>query len=330
MMPSEERGRLQASAVASLDGRRAKFARDIRTTLDQTGLNHTVAGGVAGLVSKTATAPLSRITILMQVGLVRPTEFRARLGEIVRVDGIRGLWKGNMASCIHRVPYAAINFTTFDKVKRLLTNGQVANEDISMLTRLLAGGIAGGTALTCVYPLDLIRTRLSSQVRGIGVQYSGIVQGLGSVVQTEGVLALYKGLPATLIQVVPSMAMSYASYETCKFNLAAHKLFSDETGLPTVGATLVSAVVAGMISSTAMFPIDVIRRRLQLDGTGGERSRYRGLVHCAQSMIKREGFRALYGGLSFEIMRVMPTVVLLFGSYETVKSWLACSSDSEV
>ena len=83
-------------------------------------------------------------------------------------------------------------------------------------------------------------------------------------------------------------------------------------------------MASGVISSTALYPVDVVRRRLQRDGTGGVGRQYKGIIDCGMQLIRKEGFRSLYSGLSFECVKVCPTVVLLFGTYEVVKSQLKC------
>lgn len=64
------------------------------------------------------------------------------------------------------------------------------------------------------YPLDLVRTRLSAQVKND--YYRGISATLRTIVRDEGVRGLYRGLGATLVQVAPSLAINYAAYESLR------------------------------------------------------------------------------------------------------------------
>ena len=81
-----------------------------------------IGGGIAGSVGKTVTAPLSRITLLLQVGAVKAEVMKASGFEslartwstIYREEGIRAFWKGNMTAIIHRFPYSAINFSMYE------------------------------------------------------------------------------------------------------------------------------------------------------------------------------------------------------------------------
>eukprot|EP00949_MAST-11_sp_MAST-11-sp1_P004175 g4175.t1 len=273
-----------------------------------------IAGGAAGALSKTCTAPLSRLTILLQV---RGGQMSDVFNAIVTKDGLRALWRGNLTSCIHRIPYSSINFLTFEKMKKYLTEGKVRNADIPFHIRMMAGGTAGAVALMSCYPLDLVRTRLSSQIGHDG-HYNGIIHALRTIIKQEGWKSLYKGSPATLLQVVPTMAINYTTYETTKYWLKGmdHPLGSQ------MSTTLVAATTSGFVSGSIMFPFDLVRRNMQMQGAYNYRT-YDSIFHCAQTIVRAEGVAGLYRGLVPELLRVTPTVCLLYGSYEWMKDFFA-------
>lgn len=312
------------------------------------------AGGVAGSFSKTCTAPLARLTILYQVrrsarkgaeedegGVLtsvaqvqgmqdtRMAKPRLHMGEllarIVREEGARALWKGNGVTIVHRFPYAAVNFFAYEKFTRMLTNH---DEDFDgpppggyglAGRRLLAGGAAGATACSVTYPLDLIRTRLAVQ-RGKGY-YKGMAHAFGRILGDEGVRGLYRGLAATLVGVAPCIAINFATYETLRAKwMHAHPEFN----APTVGVSLAAGSMAGMVSSTATFPLDLLRRRLQLEGAGGQKRRYNGYFHAFRTLIQHEGFRGLYAGIIPEYVKVIPGVAISFYTYEMAKRMFNC------
>ncbi|KAK9815221.1 hypothetical protein WJX72_000172 [[Myrmecia] bisecta] len=287
-----------------------------------------LAGGVAGAVSKTATAPLARLTILYQVqGMHQAHGKRVSLQQavtqIIRQEGVRALWKGNMVTIIHRLPYSAVNFWAYERFTELWHQhfpGSTAGHGhgrTDILRRLTAGGAAGMCACTLAYPLDLVRTRLAAQTTSH--YYHGIGYSLKLIVKDEGFLGLYRGLGATLIQVAPSLAINYCAYETLRSHwLAMHP----ERKSPTVAMSLLCGSVAGLVSSTVTFPLDLVRRRMQLEGQGGKQMRYGSYTQVFRSIMRRDGLRGFYSGILPEYYKVIPGVAIAFCSYELMKKVL--------
>ncbi|GJT37104.1 mitochondrial substrate carrier family protein B-like protein [Tanacetum coccineum] len=129
-----------------------------------------IAGGVAGAVSKTCTAPLARLTILFQVqgmhsdaSTLRKTTIWREASRIVNEEGFRAFWKGNLVTIAHRLPYSSISFYAFERYKNVGTNllqlimgaeNHGTNISTDLFIRLAGGGLAGITAASVTYPLE--------------------------------------------------------------------------------------------------------------------------------------------------------------------------------
>ncbi|ONK78001.1 uncharacterized protein A4U43_C02F13170 [Asparagus officinalis] len=129
-----------------------------------------IAGGAAGAFAKTAVAPLERVKILLQT---RTEGFKylgiiQSLKKLKQHEGILGFYKGNGASVLRIVPYAALHFMTYEQYRCCLLNNY-PSLGTGPFIDLLAGSAAGGTAVLCTYPLDLARTKLAYQVVWIEV-----------------------------------------------------------------------------------------------------------------------------------------------------------------
>lgn len=122
-----------------------------------------IAGGVAGAASRTVVSPLERLKIILQVQPTGPNSAYVgvwpSLVKMWREEGWRGMMAGNGINCLRIVPYSAVQFTTYEKLKKLFTSNGTTPLDTP--TRLLAGALAGITSVTTTYPLDLVRSRLS-------------------------------------------------------------------------------------------------------------------------------------------------------------------------
>ena len=78
-----------------------------------------------------------------------------------RHEGIRGLYKGVVASTAAVAPYLAISFATYDELQSLLPNDRESRSAWWYgLAKLGSGAVAGLLASTVVYPVDTIRRRM--------------------------------------------------------------------------------------------------------------------------------------------------------------------------
>ncbi|XP_004302699.1 PREDICTED: mitochondrial substrate carrier family protein B-like [Fragaria vesca subsp. vesca] len=291
-------------------------------------LNQLLAGGIAGAFSKTCTAPLARLTILFQVqgmhsdvsALSKASIWREAT-RIVNEEGFRAFWRGNLVTIAHRLPYSSVSFYAYERYKKLLhsTFGEDlrGNATTDMCVHFLGGGMAGITAASATYPLDLVRTRLSAQKNV--VYYRGIGHAFHTICREERFLGLYKGLGATLLGVGPSIAISFSVYEALRSFWQ-----SERPNDSTVMVSLACGSLSGIASSTATFPLDLVRRRMQLEGAGGRARVYNtGIVGTFRHIIRNEGLRGLYRGILPEYYKVVPSVGIVFMTYETLKMFLS-------
>lgn len=85
---------------------------------------------------------------------------------------------------------------------------------------------------------------------------------------------------------------------------------------------LVAGGVAGVVESSCCHPLDTIKTRMQLRTKGGST---KGPLRTASNIVSKEGFFALYKGLSAVMMGIAPKMAVRFTSFETYKEWLGAS-----
>ncbi|KAG6765392.1 hypothetical protein POTOM_029432 [Populus tomentosa] len=297
-------------------------------------ISQLVAGGVAGALSKTCTAPLARLTILFQVqgmhsdvATLRKASIWHEASRVIREEGFRALWKGNLVTIAHRLPYSSVNFYAYERYKQFLhmiPGLEIHRESagVNLFVHFVGGGLAGITAASATYPLDLVRTRLAAQGVGPSIAISFSVYeslrsfwqsrrphdspiamslacgSLSGIASSTGELVLFSQLP-----VVRGILV-----EVC---------FSPRLPLPTVTMGI-------GIFKPPTFPLDLVRRRKQLEGAGGRARVYTtGLLGIFKHIIQTEGFRGLYRGIMPEYYKVVPGVSICFTTYETLKLLLA-------
>ncbi|XP_021904094.1 mitochondrial substrate carrier family protein B-like isoform X1 [Carica papaya] len=322
-----QRGLSSGHGGVSVDNAARKLAQQQQGQIGT--VSQLLAGGIAGALSKTCTAPLARLTILFQVqgmhsdtAILRKACIWHEASRIIKEEGFRAFWKGNLVTIAHRLPYSSVNFYSYERYKKFLymipgMDSHRENMSANLGVHFVAGGLAGITAASATYPLDLVRTRLAAQTNVM--YYRGIGHALQTIIREEGVLGLYKGLGATLLGVGPNIAISFSVYETLRSSWQSHRPHDS-----TVMVSLACGSLSGIASSTATFPLDLVRRRKQLEGAGGRARVYTtGLLGIFRHIIQTEGFRGLYRGILPEYYKVVPGVGICFMAYETLKTLLA-------
>ncbi|KAF9178535.1 hypothetical protein BGZ50_007658 [Haplosporangium sp. Z 11] len=198
----------------------------------------------------------------------------------------------------------------------------------------MAGGIGGMIGAMVTSPLDVVKTRLQSSLykeagssgtaaaggRTGAVSVMGHIKDtfvmLARIYSNEGPRALYKGLGPTLVGVIPARAINFAAYGNGK------KLFTElNHGRETAIVHLSSATTAGITTATMTNPIWVVKTRMQLQSEGSMRV-YRNSLHCVVQILKTEGIRGLYKGLSASYLGVAEGTIQ-WVIYEHLKTVLA-------
>ncbi|XP_020579461.1 mitochondrial substrate carrier family protein P [Phalaenopsis equestris] len=292
-----------------------------------------IAGGAAGAFSKTAVAPLERLKILLQT---RTDEFKSlgilrSMKKLKQHEGILGFYKGNSASVLRIMPYAALHYMTYEQYRCWILNN-CSSFGTGSVVDLLAGSAAGGTAVLCTYPLDLARTKLAYQVSNTGQSghglrrlsphptYNGIKDVFTSVYKEGGMRSLYRGVAPTLIGILPYAGLKFFIYEELKSRVP-------DDYKKSVGLRLTCGALAGLFGQTLTYPLDVVRRQMQVQSRQQLNDKLRvpritGTVQGVCAIVREQGWRQLFAGLSLNYLKVVPSVAIGFTAYDMMKAVL--------
>ncbi|CAI0555608.1 unnamed protein product [Linum tenue] len=253
-----------------------------------------VAGVVAIALSETCTAPLNRITILSQLGMLggegeevvkdgirRRRSMSEQAAQIVEQEGGRyaALWRGNLVSIAHRLSFYSINIFAYLGFRALLMWSSVAMKPASLA--LVSGGLAAFTATSVSHPLDTLTTRIIA-----------------------------------LQRIVPSMAITFTVYEGLSFALSRLRPNGSFSMTAIVGGS-----IAGLAASAATYPIDLVQKRMQSEDGGREREgrRRRGVWQMFGQIIEEEGVEGLYKGIRPHCFKTALGLATALVTYEIVK-----------
>lgn len=316
-----------------------------------------ISGGIAGSIAKTLVAPIDRCKILLQVHSVHYEGFGIfeSFYRIVQKEGFWSLYKGNGAQMLRIFPYAAMQFTSYEKFKRLNVSlfGQEAEHKI--LNNLACGSLAGITAVTVTYPLDIVRSRLAFQFTGEHI-YNGISDAIKKIyLEQNSVRAFYRGYAITVLGMIPYAGLSFTSYEQIKKYMLNKKLNfltiqsvkNDKKFEPKVNETnetskyyeltvpgkLICGGLTAVVAQTITYPLDVVRRHMQLVTmlTDSVTRQKAGIYDTFIYVINKYGvINGLYRGISLNYIRAVPMVSTSFCFYELSKNFLGLDTSVKV
>lgn len=214
--------------------------------------------------------------------------------------------------------YGATQFVAYRSISQVLAPTPLPSE----VTSFISGAAAGAASTGVTYPLDLLRTRFAAQ--GKTKVYRSFFSSFTEIARTEGISGFYQGLAAGVGQIVPYMGLFFTVYESLRPGMK-------ELHLPFGSGDAAAGVMAGIVAKTGVFPLDVIRKRLQVQGpartmfAGGVVPIYeRGVIATGQAVILKEGWRGLYRGLSIGLIKAAPTSAVTMWSYEIALNALIC------
>ncbi|KAL7521539.1 hypothetical protein ACHAWX_006220 [Stephanocyclus meneghinianus] len=285
------------------------------------------AGAIAGIISRTFCAPIEMVSTVM---MCRGDECSTMMDELSKTwhkEGFKGMFKGNGANCLKVAPSRGTQFLVYEFVKRrmLLAGIGLAASSGSLHAgaRLFAGGVAGMIAAAIVYPLEVVKTMLTLYPE----RCSSIPSALKMVYESSGMRGLYRGLGPTLVAMFPYVGVEFMVYETLKKRWEMHIGPVGTLALLLLGAT------GGAAAQASAHPLDVIRRRMQMQSMvgvkkddDGEEKRYKNMFSGLYQVGKKEGVHVLFKGIGPACFEKIPSTAIGYFIYEFLKVTLKVSS----
>ncbi|KAF2674548.1 mitochondrial deoxynucleotide carrier [Microthyrium microscopicum] len=289
-----------------------------------------IAGAFAGLISRFVISPLDVLKIRLQLQihslsdpLNRPngragaySGIYRTVTQILREEGITAFWKGNIPAEGLYLTYGALQFLTYRTINEVLESPSLPFHPSPTACSFIAGATAGTISTTATYPLDLLRTRFAAQ--GTEKVYPSLLSGIRQIAETEGRRGFFRGLGAANVQIIPYMGLFFTAYETFKPIVA-------NTSLPLMALGSgdgLAGVLASVLAKTAVYPLDTVRKRLQVQGpsrglyVNRNIPEYTGVSGTIKMILKREGVRGMYRGLTVALVKAAPTSAVTMWTFE--------------
>lgn len=257
-------------------------------------------------------------TIIKQEGItVRfpypPPDQSSRKKKTANGSCQQGLWKGNIPAELMYVCYGALQFTAYRTTTQILA--QLDPHRLPpALESFVSGAVAGGLATASTYPLDLLRTRFAAQ--GTERIYTSLLASVRDIARSEGPAGFFRGCSAAVGQIVPYMGLFFATYESLR------PVLSGLENMPFGSGDAAAGVIASVLAKSGVFPLDLVRKRLQVQGptrtlyVHRNIPEYRGVFSTIAMIVRTQGVRGLYRGLTVSLIKAAPASAITMWTYE--------------
>ncbi|XP_038851139.1 mitochondrial glutamate carrier 1-like [Salvelinus namaycush] len=206
----------------------------------------------------------------------------------------------------------------------------MADKQISLPAKLINGGIAGLIGVTCVFPIDLAKTRLQNQQNGSRL-YTSMSDCLIKTIQSEGYFGMYRGAAVNLTLVTPEKAIK----------LAANDFFRQHLSKDGQKLTLLREMLAGCGAGTCQViittPMEMLKIQLQDAGRieaqrklmsqaavgapgGPVELRSHTAMQLTRELLRSQGIAGLYKGLGATLLRDVPFSIIYFPLFANLNS----------
>ena len=269
-----------------------------------------VNGGLAGMTATAIIQPIDMIKVRLQLageGIATGPKPSA-LGvtkEILASGRALDLYTGLSAGLLRQAVYTTARlgfFDTFMGMAKASANAKGTTPGFK--ERAMAGLSAGGLAAMIGNPADLALIRMQSdglKPKDKRANYKSVLDALSRISKAEGITALWAGCLPTVAR---AMALNFG--QLAFFSEAKSQLKS-KTKLNPHAQTLTASAIAGFFASFFSLPFDFVKTRLQKQSRNADGTLpYRGMIHCAQKVIKEEGWLRFYRGFTTYYVRIAP------------------------
>ncbi|XP_067849820.1 mitochondrial glutamate carrier 1 isoform X2 [Heptranchias perlo] len=224
----------------------------------------------------------------------------------------------------------------------------MADKQISLPAKLINGGIAGLIGVTCVFPIDLAKTRLQNQQNGQRI-YSSMSDCLIKTIRSDGYFGMYRGAAVNLTLVTPEKAIKLAANDFFR------QMFSKDGKKLTLIKEMLAGCGAGTCQVIVTTPMEMLKIQLQDAGrlaaqqklmaaqavpsspsgspisstshTTSSIKSQRSATQITKELLRSKGIAGLYKGLGATLLRDVPFSMIYFPLFANLNKQGQKSSD---
>ena len=133
--------------------------------------------------------------------------------RIIEKDGILGLYAGYSATLLRNLPAGILSYSSFEYLKAFVL-GRTGKGHLEPVESVCCGALAGAISASLTTPLDVVKTRLMTQVQGQGG--TKIMETVGQILMEEGWMGFMRGIGPRVLHSACFAALGYFAFETAR------------------------------------------------------------------------------------------------------------------
>ena len=267
-----------------------------------------LSGGLGGICLVLVGHPFDLIKVRAQTAVGR-SSILTIIKDIIKTNGLKGLYRGVSAPLIGVTPIFAVCFWGYDVGLQLYRNllakpsEELTNrEKTDYVKYLFAGGFSALPTTLIMTPSERLKVVMQTSTN-----HTRLAGAFVRVWQEGGLRSLFRGSLATLARDVPGSMAYFGTYEILKRNY----LGGSTPGILAAGG------FAGIANWLVAIPPDVVKSRLQATTNTSHSA-----ISILRDLVRNEGILGLYRGIGPVMLRAFPANAACFFGMETGKSLL--------
>ncbi|XP_078307732.1 mitochondrial adenyl nucleotide antiporter SLC25A24-like isoform X5 [Panthera onca] len=180
--------------------------------------------------------------------------------------------------------------------------------------RLVAAGIAGAVARTCTAPFD--RLKVMMQVHSLKSRRLRLIGGFEQMVKEGGIHSLWRGNGVNVFKIAPETTLKIGAYEQLLKNYWLEHYATNSVD-PGIIILLGCSALSHTCGQIASFPLNLVRTRMQVQALE-EKGTTTSMIDLIQEIHNNEGKKGFFRGLTPNIIKVLPAVIISCAAYEKV------------
>lgn len=264
-------------------------------------LNEVALSGTSVGLANICTSPLDMIKVRMQLSKTKQGIFKTGHG-IIKEEGILNLWRGIGPTVARGFFFGGTRLGLYTPIKMIISKDKPPN----FYQKIVAGSLSGGFAAALTSPIELIKTRLQSNVSSDSRNSLDVIR---KIINTDGVKGLWKGAVPGLIRASLLTASQCAVYDESKNIIKKHTGINEGIKLH-----IISSMISGLVTTTVTSPLDVVKTNMYVGGKN-----YSNMTQCVINVYRRNGIYGFFGGWSASYIRLGPHTLIMFVSAEYLR-----------